>query len=130
MSAMHVPNAECGLKCLGQQNAFYGILCDGQISYLQVPAGKLAIHQRQSVSLLSHGVLWLAGDLLSNSLSPPSVWVFLMFAQLQVSPKPTFLCGARQVQSVLCYTAKPNIFRWSKKAFLEATFQTRSLLFF
>ena len=71
-SAMHVPDAECGLQCLGHQNAFYGILCDGQIPYLQVPAGKLAIHQIQSVSLLSHGVLWLAGDL-PNGLSPPSV---------------------------------------------------------
>ena len=80
--------------------------CDSQIPYFPVAAGKLAIHQRQSVSLLPHGVLWLAGDLLSNGLSPPLVWV-----QLQVSLKPTFLCGARQVQSVLCYTAKPNIFR-------------------
>lgn len=110
---MHVRGAECGLQCLGQQNAFYGILCDGQTLHWLVPAGKLAIHQWQFVSLLSHDVLWLAGDHLLSGLSPLAVWVFLIFVLLQVSLKPTFLCGARQVQSVFCYTVKPNIFvKW------------------
>lgn len=90
MSAMHVRSAECGLQCLGQQNAFYGILCDGQTLYMLVPASKLTIHQWQFVSLLSHDVLWLAGDCLKSGLSPP----LLDFCPTSSQTKSHFFCAA------------------------------------
>lgn len=68
----------CRLQCLGQQNAFYGILYDGQTLLLLVPAGKLAVPltwciivgNRSSLvwplTTLSVGLL----DLFPTSISP------------------------------------------------------------